>query len=161
MNRYRKFVTSSVGFTFVIVGITGVIFKFFFKNHVLEQIHGWLGLVMVAAAIVHIIQNWRPLLNHFRDRRVFGLLIPIILVVGFFAFGQKETSGEVNPREVIHKLSQASANDVAKAFGKNVNSVFAAMNGDGLHVGSTDETVQELAEQNQRPPKGILIYFVK
>ena len=42
MNKHRKYVTSAVGFTFLVVGITGVIFQFFFKNPVLTHIHGWL-----------------------------------------------------------------------------------------------------------------------
>ena len=160
MNKSRKFVTSGVGFTFVVVGATGVIFKFFFKNHVLEQIHGWLGIALVAAAVVHIVQNWTSLRNHLRDWRVFGLLIPIILVSIFFSFGRREEGGGVTPRAVMHKLAQGNASDVARAFGKDVSSVFASMKNDGIRGGG-DETVQQLARQNQKSPEDILAYFAK
>jgi len=161
VNKYRQFFTSGVGLTFVIVGLTGVIFQFFFKNHVLEEIHGWLGVAMVAVAIMHISQNWRPLKNHLRDRRVFILLIPIILLIAFFTFGKRETNQGMNPRVVMRKLYQASADDVARAFGKDVNLVFTSMKGDGLHVGNNNETVQELARDNRKSPETILVYFVR
>lgn len=40
MNTWRRFVTSGVAFSFAVVGATGIIFQFFFKSHVLENIHG-------------------------------------------------------------------------------------------------------------------------
>ena len=135
--------------------------KFFLKNHALGEIHGWIGLAMFGVAILHIFQNWKPMQNHLRDWRVFALLIPILLVIGFFAFGQNQLGFGINPREVINKLSQADANDLAKVFGKDVNSVFASMKSDGLEIVSPNESVNRLAFQNQKPPERILIYFLK
>lgn len=168
MNKYRKFITTSVGFTFLVVGATGVIFQFFFKTPVLEHIHGWLGVAMVAAALLHILQNWKPLQNHLRDGRVFLLLIPIVAVIALLTFGigQKEkggrgAGGKVSPRDLIGKLAQAHASDVAKVFGKDVTAVLSKMKGDGLQADSPEATVQELAQGNRQSPEGILVYFVK
>ena len=160
MNQYRRFVTSGVGFTFVVVGTTGVIFQFFFKNHFLEQIHGWLGVAMVVVAIIHIVQNWASLRNHFRDRRVFGLLIPIAVLCILFGLGQREKGRPreggrgMNPREVFSKLSQAKANDVAKVFGKEVNSVLASMKSDGLQVSGSGETSRSWLRRITNHPRG-------
>lgn len=168
MNKYRKFITTSVGFTFLVVGITGVIFQFFFKTQVLEHIHGWLGVAMVAAAILHILQNWKPLQNHLRDGRVFLLLIPVVAVIALLTFGlgQKEKGGRgeggrINPRDVMGKLAQAHAADIAKVFGKDVSAVLSKMKTDGLQADSADATVQELAQNNHKSPEGILVYFIK
>lgn len=177
MNKYRKFITSAVGFTFVVVAVTGVIFKLFFKTRPLEQIHGWLGLAMVAAAVFHILQNWAPLRNHFRDRRVFALLIPIVaVVVAMYAFapaggsrGGKAGEGRrgddrgrgPNTRVFMDKLSQAHITDVAKALGADTTAVFTSMKADGLTIGAGDQTVQQLAQDNHKSPEGILLYFVK
>ncbi len=161
MQKYRKFVTSGVGFTFLVVGVTGVIFQFFFKNRVLEHIHGWLGTAMVVMAALHILQNWRSMRNHLRNWRVFLLLIPIIATAAFFTFGQREPRREMSPREVIGKLSRAKATDLAKVFGKDVNSVFAKMKKDGLQAEDTGRSVQDLAGDNHKTTEGILNYFVK
>jgi DNA-binding transcriptional regulator of glucitol operon len=166
MNKYRKFITSAVGFTFVVVGVTGVIFKLFFKNHPLEQIHGWLGLALVAAAIFHIAQNWAPLRNHFRDRRVFLILIPVIAVIACFALSKNQSKNEKggrgpNPRAIIGRLSHGHLNDVAKALGTNPNSIVAAMKAEGLTVENGEQTVEQLAENNHQSSEGILTYFAK
>ncbi len=161
MNEYRKLVTSGLGFTFMVVGITGIVFKFFIKNHALEQVHVWLGLAMFVLAMIHIVQNWTQLQNYFRDWRVFTLLVPIVLVTAFFFFGKTGTDRGANPRAIMHKLSHANANDIARVFGKDVNNVFLSMKADGLRVRGADETIQELANQNQKPPDRILVYFVQ
>jgi hypothetical protein len=95
-----------------------------------------------------------------KDWRVFALLLPIALVMAFFAFGQKQGSREVHPREVMGKLSQANMDGFAKSLSKDVNSVFAFMIMDGLQVGDDNKTVQELDRKNQTSPANILIYFV-
>jgi len=159
-NKFRKFVTTSVGFSFLVVAVTGVIFKFFFKTRPLEDIHGWLGVTMVAAALLHIIQNWKPLQNHLRDWRVFLLLVPICSVMVFFGT-QQEAKSKLNPKQVVRKLANASSADLAKVFGKEPDSIIAFMKKDGLQVDSSDETVKSLAEKNNTSPDNILSCFVK
>ena len=159
MKTYRRLVTSSVGFSFVVVGVTGVIFKLWFKSHALEEIHGWLGLAMVAAAIFHIVQNWNSLRRHLRDKRIYALLVPVVFVFALFGM-QSEPARGVNPRRVVHKLTEANATDVAKVLGKDVSQAFAAMKRDGLDIGNGSDTIEQLAEKNKQPPDKILSYFV-
>ena len=161
LSKYRKFVTTGVGFTFVVVGITGLIFKFFFKTPILENIHGWLGVALVCAALLHITQNWKPLLQHFRDWRVFVFLLPVGLVIGYFSLTQKETSQKVNPKQVMRKLTKSKTVDLAKVFGKDSSAIAASMEKDGLRVEGFDETVEDLAHANKTSPDHILMYFVQ
>jgi hypothetical protein len=155
--RYRKVITTSVGFCFVVVGITGVIFKLWFKNHALEEIHGWLGLALISAASLHIFQNWGSLRRHLRDKRIYALLLPVALVCGVFAL-QREPPRGMSSRRVIRKLTEASPADVAKVFGKDLNQVFASMKSDGLSTEAAT-TLQQLADRNKQPPEKILDYF--
>jgi hypothetical protein len=160
MTTYRKLVTVAVGITFVVVGATGVLFQFFFKNHYLMQLHIWLGMAMVVAAVIHTVQNWRSLKTHLADWRVYTLLIPVAAVCLFFAVGQKPQGREGNPKAVIETLAQANVDGLAKAFGKDVASVFEKMERDGLVVAS-GKTVQELARENHKSPANILNYLIK
>lgn len=161
LSKYRKFVTTGVGFTFVVVAVTGLIFKFFFKTPILENIHGWLGVAMVCAALLHITHNWKPLLQHFRDWRVFVLLLPVGLVIGYFSLTQKEPSQKVNPKQVVRKLTKSKTADLAKVFGKDSSAIAASMQKDGLQVEGSDETVEEVAHANKTSPDRILMYFVQ
>jgi hypothetical protein len=161
MVKYRKFITPAVGFCFVVVGTTGVIFKVFFKNHVMEEIHGWLGLALVLAATGHIFLNWSQLRAHFRDRRVFALVLPVLAVIAFFALGPQEEKRKTSSRLVIHRLSRASAGDVARALGTQLDFVVKSMSDDGLHVKNAEVSVDAIAQENGTEPEVILGYFLK
>ena len=161
MHKFRQFFTSGVAFTFLVVGTTGVIFQFFFKTKLLEEIHGWLGVAMVAAAAFHIFQNWRPLKKHLQDKRVYLLLIPVLVLVAFFTFAAQEKGQGVSPKAIVRKLAQANAADVARTLGQDVDRVYASMKADGLTVRGASETVQDLARDNGKTPEAILNYFMK
>lgn len=161
MTGTRRFVTMAVAFTFAIVAVTGIVFQFFFKTRTLEHIHAWLGLAMTAAAAVHVLQNWRPMSAYLRDARVYALLVPIAVVVGYFAFEPAATNPGPSPRLVVAKLSSAHADDLARAFGKPIESVFAAMAADGLAPADAGETIAHLAERHHLAPDRVLGYFVR
>lgn len=160
-NQLRKYITSTVGFTFAVVGVTGVIFQFFFKNPVLTSIHAWLGVAMVVAAVVHIYQNWKPLKGYLKQWSVLALLVPVLAVMGYFALEQRPQARRVNPRQIMAKLSQSKAVDLAKVFGKDPQAVLQVMKNDNLVVRNQDETVQELATSNGKPAEAVLGYFLR
>jgi hypothetical protein len=161
MNESRKFITSGLGFTFAIVGTTGVIFKLFFKNKLLESIHGWFGLAVVVIAIIHILQNWGSLFRHLRKPRVYLLLIPIALAVALISTGHRQEKRTINSRVVMSKLANANAADLARVFGKSADQVFAKMAKDGLVVSEANPSIEDLAQCNQQPPEAILRYFIE
>lgn len=161
--KYRRFITASVFFTFAVVGVTGVTFKLFFKTHTLQEIHGWLGLALVVAALGHMTQNWRTLQIYLRDRRVLSLMIPVIPVIAVivgFAFAPAERP-RPNPRALLQQLSQGHVRAVAAAFQQNPEVALRAMEKDGLKISQEDPTVDELARENHRPPEAILQYFAR
>ena len=164
MNKLRSYITVGVGFCFLVVAITGVIFEFFFKTKFLENVHGWVGVGMVAFALFHILQNGRPLLVHFRNWRVYLLLVPIIAALGFSqrSLSTKQRAGDdVNPGMVLAKLTTARAEAVAQVFGKDFAAVGKQLEKDGLHVSDPTLTIQQIAESNHTGPRRILGYFLR
>ena len=159
MKNNRRFITMGLAFTFAVVAVTGIILRFFFKNHMVEETHVWIGLAMTAVGIVHTAQNWTCVKNYLHDPRVYVLLLPILLVMALFAFSPKEADNGMNPRLVVRKLAQAPAPDVARVFGKDIQSVLTSMKGDGLQVGTPNQTIDELAQLNQKRPEQLLLYF--
>ena len=161
MNQYRKYITSSVGFAFLVVGTTGIIFKFFFKNHVLQDIHGWLGVIMVLAASLHIFQNWTSLRSHLRNKKVLSLLLPILAIIALISLAPEDEKRGVNPRQIMHKLSQGSVSTVAAAFGNDFASVLSLMKKDGIRVTNESETLEAIAQENHQQSEALLGYFMK
>ncbi|MBN8711839.1 MAG: hypothetical protein BGO12_15735 [Verrucomicrobia bacterium 61-8] len=147
MNRFRRFVTSGVGLTFLVVGATGVLFQFFFKTRLLVQIHTWLGLAMVAFALIHILQNWRSMLGHLRDWRVYSLLIPAGLAIWYISLqphrdGRREMAGrgprteegrgDGNFRRENEGGGRETAGQDRRRGGRNLAAKLSSAHADGL-----------------------------
>lgn len=191
MSKFRGLVTSGTGFTFLVVGVTGVIFQFWFKTRPLLAIHAWLGVAMFVVAVVHIFQNWRSFLRHLRDWRVYAVLVPLLGGLAYYSLhthgegrrgfagrggfqgpeGRREgdrggwrngnNGGGNNASALAAKLATAHADGLASAFGKDADTVLASMKKDGLKVDGGAETVQDLARQNRKSPEEVLMYFVR
>jgi len=162
LEKYRKYVTTGVGFAFLVVGTTGVTFKLFFKTHTLEEIHGWAGIWLVLFVIFHIAQNWQPLARYLKNPRVYWVAIPLLAIILSETFNpeNKEKPG-MNPRAVVHKLVEGHFSDIAKVFGKDENAVEAAMKQDGLKITTFGATLEEIARENNKPAEQLLPYFAK
>lgn len=158
-SKYRKFITTAVGFCFLVVGVTGVIFQFWFKNNILQDIHGWLGVGMVAFALLHITQNWKALTHHMQDKRVFLLLVPVC-AVAFYLTTLPRESGKINAKKIVHLLEEAKLDGVAAVFKQDPSTVISAMKEDGITAQSR-ETIEQIAQNNHASPDKILGYFVK
>lgn len=151
--------TSAVGFTFLVVAITGVIFKLFFKNHTLEEVHGNLGLLMIVAALFHIFHNWKSLTNHLKMSKVFLVLIPIFLVLVVSVVERKSSSG-LNPRMVIGKMTQASIEELAIVFKKKPEEVIEHMKKDGWQVQDQKQSLSEVMEsKSSKNSLEVIQYF--
>lgn len=164
MSRYnfRRWVTSSVGFTFLIVGSTGVFFKLFYTNHTVQDVHGWMGVALVLAALFHIYNNWVSLRGHLADRRIYLLLLPILIAICVIVFApdDEEEGKGPKPKQIVAQLSHGRTVDVAKALGQDTDSVMAAMKQDGIKVQNSDETLETIANANGKPLGMILRYFM-
>lgn len=159
MNSYRKYITSGVAFSFLVVGSTGLFLKFFFKNHPIENIHTWLGISMVALGTIHVFQNRLSMFNHLKEKKVFYLLIPIVIVIlGFSLFEVNEEKG-LNPRIVMQNLIQSKLVTVAEVLKKDPRSVLIKMQQEGLDVTGPDQTLEEIAKINRKVPREMLKFF--
>jgi hypothetical protein len=81
--------------------------------------------------------------------------------MSFFDLQKEPPERQINPRQVVRRLSKSSVADLAKVFGKDLDTVFISMKRSGLQVECGNETVKELAEKNKTSPDSLLTYFVQ
>lgn len=83
----KNLVSLSVALVFLVLSITGLLIYFAQGSHAVEHIHAWFGIMFVAAAIFHIVNNWASILGYSKDRRTGGIkrefVIPALVVVVF------------------------------------------------------------------------------
>ncbi len=159
MNNLRKYFTTATAFSFFLVGGTGLYFKIFSKNHTLEEIHTWVGIMMVIAALVHLYQNLKSMTNHLKQIGVYLTLIPILIIIGIFTLGGEKEDRGINPRMAMEKLVQSKVVTVSEVFKKQPQDVLLAMKNDGIESTSADQTLEEIAQNNHVAPPKVLSYF--
>jgi hypothetical protein len=75
----RNLISLSVTFGFLSIGITGIL-MFFGARGGITTIHVIFGLLFVAVAIFHIINNWNSLKLYTRDKKIGGIRKEFLLV---------------------------------------------------------------------------------
>lgn len=158
MNACRKYITSGTGFAFLVVAGTGLFFKLFFKNHALEEIHGWVGILMLIFASLHLYQNWKSFTNHLKDFKTWLNLAPIAIIIALFSFGESETN-QIGPKQVMGNLFSSNITVVSQVFKKDPEAVLLNMKNSGLTIDSSSQTLSKVAEDNKKKPQELLVYF--
>jgi hypothetical protein len=75
----RNLVSLSVTFGFLSIGITGILMYFGARGGI-TTIHVIFGLLFVAVAIFHVVNNWNSLKLYTRDKKIGGIRKEFILV---------------------------------------------------------------------------------
>ena len=100
---WRALTSTTLIFSFVVTAFTGLVLLldkhqgFAGLNHgVYEGIHKYVCVLMVIVGVVHIVFNWKPLVNHFKAKTkgmrwewVVGLLLTILATAGALTLGAK------------------------------------------------------------------------
>ena len=75
----KNLVSLSVAAVFIVLSITGLLTYFGQESHTVEHTHAWFGVLFVAAAIFHIVNNWASLKGYSTDRKVGGIRRELIV----------------------------------------------------------------------------------
>ncbi len=86
----KNLVSLSVALVFLGLSVTGLLIYFGQGSHVVEHTHAWFGVMFVAAAVFHILNNWPSLKGYAQERRTGKFQKEFFLptaVAGVFALG--------------------------------------------------------------------------
>ena len=75
----KNLVSLSVALVFLVLSITGLLIYFAQGSHAVDHIHAWFGILFVAAAVFHIVNNWASILGYSKDRRTGGIRREFVL----------------------------------------------------------------------------------
>ncbi|MFD2933407.1 DUF4405 domain-containing protein [Spirosoma flavum] len=85
----KNLVSLSIAVVFLVLATTGLLIYFGQGSHIIDHTHAWFGVMFVAAAVFHIVNNWSSITGYTKDRRTGGVrkefIIPAIIVIIFAA----------------------------------------------------------------------------
>lgn len=83
----KNLVSLSVALVFLVLSVTGLLIYFAQGTHAVEHIHAWFGILFVAAAVFHVVNNWSSIMGYTKNRRTGGIrrefVVPALVAVVF------------------------------------------------------------------------------
>jgi hypothetical protein len=148
--------------SFVITSVTGVLLYFRVRASPIEELHIWIGFLMIAGALLHIARNWRQFLGYFRRPAFYAGLALTVLIGAWFSYPVllgTETAGEGGRPDMrsAFAISQAVAgaalSDLAPLAHTDANGLMAKLAGLGITVSDPTATLQSIADTAGKTPQ--------
>ncbi|MCV6608459.1 MAG: DUF4405 domain-containing protein [Campylobacterales bacterium] len=153
----RGIATSLTTLLFLVIGISGVMMFFRFFDDYVKDLHEILGLVFVAAAILHVIVNFSQMKRYF-TQKVFisSTLLVAILSLGFIYSAASSKEEGIDPKRVIiGSVFNAPLNDSLKIMNVDFNKAAVNLQVQGIDI-QTGKSIIEIAKKAERSPFDIV-----
>ena len=136
--------------TFLIMGATGILLFFHTNTTLNKVVHEYVGLVMVAAVILHVVLNWRAFQTYFKRPVALTLMgaSAVMLAASFVSLGE-ETGGTRPDMAVLQMVSSASLTDLAPIMGTDAADLVARLAEQGV-TATPDQTLIDLSNGDMR-----------
>ena len=139
----------------LVVAISGVMLFYHLQSGLVKSMHEWLGLLFVAAIVLHVLNHWMPVSRYLKNRQALG----IIAVVVITAAGWIITNGttEENPaKRLFAKAQQAPLSAIAGLQSEPVEHIVGRLQMAGITVISEQQSVADIATKNRRNPMELI-----
>ena len=150
MKYLRAYATPLTIGTFLIMGATGILLFFHTNTTLNKVVHEYVGLVMVAAVILHVVLNWRAFQTYFKRPVALTLMAAsaVMLAASFVSLGE-ETGGTRPDMAVLQMVSSASLTDLAPIMGTDAAHLVARLAEQGV-TATPDQTLIDLSNGDMR-----------
>ena len=158
MKALRPWATPLTFATFLIVGVTGIVLFFHTGGTLSRVVHEWIGFAVLAAAIVHVVLNWRPFKAYLkRPLAGFIMVAGVILTIATSVnFSSANAGPQLSPGMVFGALQSAPISAVAEVAGKDPDALIASLTAQGYTITAQDESITEIAGGDSGDARAIL-----
>lgn len=158
----RKFLraaTPIVAAVFVVSATTGMLLFFHLGERLIKELHEWMGVVFVVAALLHIVRNGRALLGHARKPMLW--IAGVLALAAAAAFivpelGAPAGGGNEGVRKLIGVVQRKPLAELAPLLGTSPAELVARLEAAGLQGAATSASLVEIAGASNRPPREVL-----
>lgn len=162
MHRARSIATPLLAGTSLLLAVTGALLFFHVRSPLAHVAHEWLSWLFVAAALLHVAVNARPLAAALRPHlakaavAAFALLALAAAVVtgpGDHRGGPPESA---EAHAAVEALSGASLAKLALALETSPGALREKLEAGGLRVPADHASIREIASASDREPREVL-----
>lgn len=146
--------------SFLAVAVTGILMLLGVHSRTLSDVHEWLGVIFIAALVLHLVRNWRGVLAMLaipRNKLIIGVTgaVAAFLIFASLPFGAGgHGHGFHGPRQVVYRVAAAPIGTMAPALGLTSDQAISRLTRGGVRVKGPHQSLMQLAEeQNQEVPR--------
>ena len=148
----RRVITPVTGALALVIGISGGMLFFHLGEGLVKVAHEWLGLLFVAAMLIHILSNWKAFTQHFRQSTARAGVLSVLLLTGVF-LGSGAISQPGGPNVIYSALGDAPIASLAVLFKVDESLLIKELGSRGIPVAANDQSIRDaavLAGMNER-----------
>lgn len=154
----RDIATSFTTIIFLVIGISGIMMFFHFYDGSVKKLHEILGLVFVAAAIFHVIMNWKSMKNYFSKKIFISATIVIAIISGIFI--SQNLNNKTNPKGLLmQKVLNAPILDSFQLLNGNYNEAMNKLKTQNIMI-LDNKSIMAIAKSNEVSPFKIVSIII-
>ncbi len=154
----RDIATSFTTTIFLVIGISGIMMYFHFFDSSVKQLHEILGLVFVAAALSHVIMNWKSMKNYFSKKIFVSASIIVAIISGIFI--SQNLNNKTNPKGLLmEKVLNAPLTDSFKLLNGNYNEAISKLKTQNITI-LDNKSIMAIAKSNETSPFKIVSIII-
>lgn len=154
----KSVITPVTAALFIITAFTGVLLLFHVGGGTAKEIHEVLSVAFVAAAVLHLVLNWRIFTSYLKKPVTIGLGVVVVLVLVAVLGGGQER-GRSPVMEAFGLIERAPLTHFAPLVGVQVQEATEILKREGLAVSDESQTIGDIARSNGRGVPEILAFF--
>ncbi len=157
-NTIRRWATPFTLGAFALTALTGILLFFKINLGLIKPAHEWLSWLLVIGTVFHLLVNWRPTVRHFTQPLGRGILFVFFLLIcaSLLPLDGGGKHHQHSSNLIVEALLQAPLATVAQVAKLNPDETVEILRAQGIYLARSEQTLQEIAEDNNRRAVDIL-----
>jgi uncharacterized membrane protein SirB2 len=156
-NQIRQWATPFTIGAFLLTAVTGILLFFKINFGLVKPAHEWLSCLLILGSAFHLYVNWGSSIHAFSSpagKRIFALLL-LLSCIAILSLSSA-TSEKHASNWLADALAQAPLSAVTQLAHHDADAMVTILRAQGINLMSTDQTIQEIAEENNRQAMEVL-----
>lgn len=148
----KNLATPLVAAAFIVSASTGLMIFFDFEPGLVEPVHEWMSWVLVSGAVLHLLVNWNAFTGYLSQKTgaLFIGTAVVLALLSLYPWVEEEEGGR---KKAVKSLEKASLVTVSGVAGMGLDQLVEKLSGNGIAVRDSEDSIEEIAEQNNMEEK--------
>jgi len=159
--KQRDIATSLTAGVFLIIAISGLMLFFHINEGTVKNLHEYLGIIFVVAALLHVTYNWKSMKGYFSKKIFIYTSVILLAVSSGFICNAILTNSSINPKkELIVSMLNAPFENALAILDVDLDEGKRKLQEAGIKING-EKSLQDLAKANKTSPFRVVSILLK